>query len=123
MIVRKKGRRVPFARRLRAAMLASGYEEKDAPKIAQRLGVSRQIVKKWLVSPTPALSALHLVELAKLLSVRAHWLATGEGPMLRYHASEYTEAELLKTFRSLSKREQLLLRDVMGLILKFSQED
>jgi len=122
-MISKKGRRMQFGGRLRDAMTAAGFSEQDVPKIAKRLGVSRQIVKKWLMSPVANLSAIHLVALAKLLSVRAHWLATGEGPMVRLHASTYSEKELLKTFRALSKREQVLLRDALGLILKFSQED
>lgn len=117
---KRGGKKMPFGRRLKLAMTLSGF---SVPRLATKLGVSQQIVRKWLASPTPNLSASHLVNASKLLSVRAHWLATGEGPQLRYHASEYTREEFLMTFESLSKRDRVFLRDVMGLILKFSQED
>lgn len=112
---------MPFAKRLRASMLAAGYTEPE--KLAKKLGVSTVIVRRWLKSPRPNMSAENLVSCAKVLSVRAHWLATGEGAMQRFHASEYTEDDMLNTFRQLSDREKVFLRDLAGIILKFSQED
>lgn len=112
---------MPFARRLKAAMLAAGYVGPE--KLAKKLGVSTVIVRRWLKSPRPNMSATNLVSCSTVLSVRAHWLATGQGTMTRFHASEFTEEDMLKTFRQLSDREKVFFRELAGFILRFSQED
>ena len=44
-----------FGARLRASMLAAGVTETES--LARRVGVSAQVVRKWLRSEKPALSA------------------------------------------------------------------
>jgi len=110
-----------FGERLKQAMSTGGYSTPEA--LSSKMGVSPQIIRRWLKSKEPNLSAENLVSAARVLSVRAHWLATGEGPTIRYHSSRYSEAEMLAAFRNMSEREKVLLRDLAGIILKFTQEN
>lgn len=110
-----------FGSRLKDAMLAAGFT--DPARFAKKMGISRTTVEKWLESPVVCMSGKNLVIAAALLSVRAHWLATGEGVMQRFHAAVYTEEEMLSAFRLLTPRERVMLRDMAGIVLKFSRED
>ena len=113
-----KGRgkhRMPFATRLKAAMLAAGLDTKS---VAKKLEVTPQVVRRWLRQKEPQMSAKNLVRLGVVLNVRAHWLATGEGPASRFNSSSYTEAEMIEAFHALSPAERRLLRDIVGIILK-----
>lgn len=109
-----------FGTRLKSAMLTAGV--KGAKELAVKAGVSPQVVRRWLSNTEPHLSAKHLLQVAKVLHVRAHWLGSGEGPANRFHANEYNERELLQTFRNLNNRERVLLRDIMGIVLKFKSD-
>lgn len=110
---------MPFAGRLKAAMLAAALDTKS---VADKLEVTPQVVRRWLRDKEPHMSAKHLVSLAAVLNVRAHWLATGEGPASRFNSSAYTEAEMVEAFRALSPSERKLLRDVVGIILKHRED-
>lgn len=67
------------------------------------------------------MSAKNLIRLAVLLNVRAHWLATGEGPPSRFNATAYSETDMLNAFRALGPEERRLLRDVVSVILKYRE--
>ena len=108
-----------FGKRLRVSMITAGV---SLDSLAKQLGVSPQIVRKWIRDTEPHLSAKHLLDAAKLLHVRGHWLGTGEGPATRFHASEYSEEEMLKMFRALGERERVLLRDLAGIIFKYLED-
>lgn len=100
-------------------MLAAGLDTKS---VAAKLPATPQVVGRWLKDKEPHMSAKNLVRLAVLLNVRAHWLATGEGPAQRFNASEYTESDLLETLRALAPQDRRLMRDLMGVILKYREE-
>jgi hypothetical protein len=99
-------------------MLAAGL---DAISVAKKLPATPQAVRRWMKDKEPHMSAVHLIEVCRLLNVRAHWLATGEGSPSRFNATEYTEAEMLESFRALGPEERRLMRDIVGVILKYRE--
>jgi len=105
-----------FGLRLKAAMFAAGIPAADM--LASRVGVSPQVIRKWLRDTTPRLNAENIVSLSQTLNVRVLWLANGRGPIHSFTAGEYTEPELLGAFRTLGKKEQVLLRDFIGLLMR-----
>jgi transcriptional regulator with XRE-family HTH domain len=111
---------IKFGVRLRAAMLAAGITETEV--LAKRVGVSPQVVRKWLRDEKPALSAENIVSLSEQLNVRVMWLARGTGQIHVLTVKEYSEPELLGAFRTLGKREKVLIRDIIGLLMRY-QED
>lgn len=109
-----------FGKRLKAAMMAAGIF--DNAELAGKMNVPVQTIRRWLRMTDPDLSAKSLLRLAVILNVRAHWLGTGEGPLHRFHASTYTKEELTAAFDGLGERERVLLRDVMGTILRYRKD-
>jgi len=109
-----------FGVRLRAAMLAAGITETEV--LAKRVGVSPQVVRKWLRDEKPSLSAENIVSLSEQLNVRVMWLARGTGPLHSFTVAAYTEPELLSAFRTLGKKERVLVRDFIGLLMRYSGE-
>lgn len=107
-----------FGSRVCAAMLAAGL---TVEAVAKKLKVTPQVVRRWRRDTEMHLSGAHLVELARLLNVRTHWLGTGEGPLERFNASQYTEPEMISAFRGLGPEEKRLLRDIVGVIMKYRQ--
>lgn len=99
-------------------MLAAGM---SVEAVAKKLEVTPQVVRRWRRDKEMHLSGAHLVELARVLNVRTHWLGTGEGPVERFNASQYSEAEMLIAFRGLGPEERRLLRDIVGVIMKFRE--
>jgi transcriptional regulator with XRE-family HTH domain len=109
-----------FGVRLKTAMTAAGI--KNAEDLARKSGIPPQVIRRWLKDEEPHLSARHLLDIARLLHVRVHWLGTGEGPKLRFHATRYTEADMLEAFRSLGERERVIVRDFIGCMLRFMED-
>jgi transcriptional regulator with XRE-family HTH domain len=109
-----------FGLRLKAAMLAAGVVDTDS--LAKRVGVSPQVVRKWLRDKEPSLSAENIVSLSEVLNVRVLWLARGRGPIHSFTVKEYTEPELLSAFRTLGKKERVLVRDFIGLLMRYQDE-
>ena len=106
-----------FGSRLKASMLASGISETEV--LAKKVGVSAQVVRKWLRSEKPALSAENIVSLSEVLNVRVLWLANGRGPIHSFTVREYTEPELISAFRALGQKEKILVRDFIGLLMRY----
>jgi len=106
-----------FGARLRGSMLAAGVTETES--LAKRVGVSAQVVRKWLRSENPALSAENIVSLSEVLNVRVLWLANGRGPIHSFTVKEYTEPELISAFRTLGAKEKILVRDFIGLLMRY----
>jgi transcriptional regulator with XRE-family HTH domain len=98
-------------------MLAAGITETEV--LAKRCGVSPQVVRKWLRDEKPSLSAENIVSLSEQLNVRVMWLARGTGPLHSFTVSAYTEPELLSAFRTLGKKERVLVRDFIGLLMRY----
>lgn len=109
-----------FGLRLKAAMLAAGVVDTDS--LAKRVGVSPQVVRKWLRDKEPSLSAENIVSLSEVLNVRVLWLARGRGTIHSFTVKEYTEPELLSAFRTLGKKERVLVRDFIGLLMRYQDE-
>lgn len=109
-----------FGLRLKAAMLAAGVVDTDS--LAKRVGVSPQVVRKWLRDKEPSLSAENIVSLSEVLNVRVLWLARGRGPIHSFTVKEYTEPELLSAFRTLGKKERVLVRDFIGLLMRYQDD-
>lgn len=106
-----------FGNRLRAAMLAAGITETDT--LARRVGVSPQVIRKWLRDRCPHLSAENIVSLSEVLNVRVLWLAKGRGPIHSFTVREYTEPEMISAFRTLGPKEKILVRDFIGLLMRY----
>ena len=111
---------ITFGERLKAAMLASGVTETEV--LAKRVGVSPQVVRKWLRSENPNLSAENIVSLSEALNIRVLWLARGRGPIHSFTVKTYTEPELVSAFRTLGAKEQILLRDFIGLLMRYQDD-
>ena len=109
-----------FGLRLKAAMLAAGVVDTDS--LAKRVGVSPQVVRKWLRDKEPSLTAENIVSLSETLNVRVMWLARGTGQLHNFTVKEYTEPELLSAFRTLGKKERVLVRDFIGLLMRYQDE-
>ena len=65
-----------IAKRLR---LARQQNEISQPEFAAKIGMSKQAVSSW-ENGTAALSALQLIDFAKILGVESSWLLTGKRP-------------------------------------------
>ncbi len=65
-----------IAKRLR---LARQQNEISQPELAAKIGMSKQAVSSW-ENGTAALSALQLIDFAKILGVESSWLLTGKRP-------------------------------------------
>jgi transcriptional regulator with XRE-family HTH domain len=109
-----------FGLRLKAAMLAAGVVDTDS--LAKRVGVSPQVVRKWLRDKEPSLTAENIVSLSETLNVRVMWLARGTGQLHNFTVKEYTEPELLSAFRTLGKKERVLVRDFIGLLMRYQDD-
>lgn len=105
-----------FGERLKDSMRICGMA--TAAELAEKAPVSEQIIRKWLKSTEPRLSAMHLIEISMLLNVRATWLATGKGPVSRFHTREYTEEDMLKAYRALGPKGRIMFRDLAGVVIK-----
>ncbi len=68
-----------FGARLHDAMIVRGI---GVSQFAKELGVTRQTVARWFAMKTADLSGHHLMLAARLLLVRASWLAFGFHPMM-----------------------------------------
>lgn len=108
-----------FGARVSALMMAAGLSN---PAVAKKLGVTQQVVRRWRKDKEAHISGVHLVTLSRLLNVRCDWLATGEGPPSRFNAMEYTQSEMLQAFQALSALDRKLMRDLMGVILKYRED-
>ena len=106
-----------FGARLRAAMLAAGISENH--ELARRLKVTPQVVRKWLREEKPSLSAENIVSLSEVLNVRVIWLARGTGQVHNFTVREYSEPELVDAFRTLGAKEKIMLRDFIGLLMRY----
>lgn len=98
-------------------MLAAGITETDT--LARRVGVSPQVIRKWLRDRCPHLSAENIVSLSEILNVRVLWLAKGRGPIHSFTVREYTEPEMISAFRTLGPKEKILVRDFIGLLMRY----
>ena len=112
-----RAKMIKFGTRLRAAMLAAGIRENK--ELARRLKVSPQVVRKWLREEKPSLSAENIVSLSEVLNVRVIWLARGTGQLHNFTVREYSEPELVDAFRTLGKKERVLVRDFIGLLMRY----
>lgn len=111
----RREKRMPFAGRIKASMLAAGL---DTQSVAEKVGVTPQVVRRWLKDKSPHMSAAHLIKLAVVLNVRAHWLAEGEGPVSRTNSAQYSREDMLAAFDALTPEERRMLRDIVGVILR-----
>ncbi len=109
-----------FGERLKSAMFAAGVENAEA--LAKLIGVTPQIVRKWMRDEKIRLSAENIVSLAEHLNVRIKWLARGTGQIHNFTVRSYTEAELIGAFRTLGKREKILVRDFIGMLMRYGED-
>lgn len=123
--------RQAFAQRLREALMEMGYSLNQQKEIGQLFGVSGQAARKWWEGQgLPA--STRMKQIADVLGVERSWLQDGEGPMrpvlgkiksssLRYGEDmplSYDEADLIRTYRSLTQPRKTIVRCVSELLLK-----
>ena len=51
--------------------------------------------------------------------MRVIWLARGTGQVHNFTVREYSEPELVDAFRTLGKKERVLVRDFIGLLMRY----
>ena len=110
-----------FSLRLQQAVDKSIYKDLEQGKLSERIGVSRQALRKWLKGKTlPSQARLPLI--ADVLNISLVWLATGEGLMSMHEDVVITdntnesnkfsfsitqeEIELVEKFRQLTETDQ-----------------
>ena len=110
-----------FSLRLQQAVEKSIYKDLEQGKLSERIGVSRQALRKWLQGKAlPSQARLPLI--ADVLNINLIWLATGEGLMSKHEDVVITdntnesnkfcfsitqeEIELVEKFRQLTEADQ-----------------
>jgi transcriptional regulator with XRE-family HTH domain len=110
-----------FSLRLQQAVDKSVYKDLEQGKLSERIGVSRQALRKWLQGiALPSQARLPLI--ADILNINLIWLATGEGLMSKHEDVVITdntnesnkfsfsitqeEIELVEKFRQLTETDQ-----------------
>ena len=110
-----------FSLRLQQAVDKSTYKDLEQGKLSERIGVSRQALRKWLKGKAlPSQARLPLI--ADVLNISLIWLATGEGSMSKHEDVVITdntnesnqfrfsitqeEIELVEKFRQLTETDQ-----------------
>ena len=110
-----------FSLRLQQAVEKSIYKDLEQGKLSERIGVSRQALRKWLQGKAlPSQARLPLI--ADVLNISLIWLATGEGSMSKHEDVVITdntnesnqfrfsitqeEIELVEKFRQLTETDQ-----------------
>ena len=110
-----------FSLRLQQAVEKSIYKDLEQGKLSERIGVSRQALRKWLQGKAlPSQARLPLI--ADILNINLIWLATGEGLMSKHEDVVITdntnesnkfsfsitqeEIELVEKFRQLTETDQ-----------------
>lgn len=81
-----------LADRLKHAM--TGPPKVTSAALARACGIKPPSVSNWLSGKSTAMEGKNLVAAAKLLKVRADWLATGVGPMRDMSDFRVTESDL-----------------------------
>ena len=110
-----------FSLRLQQAVEKSIYKDLEQGKLSERIGVSRQALRKWLKGITLP-SQVRLPLIADILNINLIWLATGEGLMSKHEDIVITdntnesnqfrfsitqeEIELVEKFRQLTETDQ-----------------
>ena len=113
---------MPLAQRIRQARRKQKLSQKA---LAELVGVQRSAVSNW-ESVNPAQPAMAtMIAIAKAANVSLEWLATGQGSMepgqdtrlevpavdIEFTDTPY-ERDLLRTFRSMSDRSQILFLEL-----------
>ena len=110
-----------FSLRLQQAVDKSIYKDLEQGILSERIGVSRQALRKWLKGKAlPSQARLPLI--ADVLNISLIWLATGEGSMSKHKDIVITdntnesnqflfsitqeEIELVEKFRQLTETDQ-----------------
>ena len=110
-----------FSLRLQQAVDKSIYKDLEQGILSERIGVSRQALRKWLKGKAlPSQARLPLI--ADVLNISLIWLATGEGSMSKHEDIVITdntnesnqflfsitqeEIELVEKFRQLTEADQ-----------------
>ena len=110
-----------FSLRLQKAVDKSIYKDLEQGVLSERIGVSRQALRKWLQGKAlPSQARLPLI--ADVLNINLIWLATGEGLMSQHEDVVITdntnesnqfffsitqeEIELVEKFRQLTEENQ-----------------
>ena len=111
-----------FSLRLQQAVDKSIYKDLEQGVLSERIGVSRQALRKWLKGITLP-SQVRLPLISDILNINLIWLATGEGLMSKHkdiiintdNANETNELlfsitqieiELIEKFRQLTETDQ-----------------
>jgi len=110
-----------FSLRLQQAVDKSIYKDLEQGVLSERIGVSRQALRKWLKGMAlPSQARLPLI--ADILNINLIWLATGEGLMSQHEDVVITdntnesnqfffsitqeEIEIVEKFRQLTETDQ-----------------
>jgi transcriptional regulator with XRE-family HTH domain len=111
-----------FSLRLQQAVDKSIYKDLEQGVLSERIGVSRQALRKWLKGIALP-SQVRLPLISDILNINLIWLATGEGLMSKHkdiiintdNANETNELlfsitqieiELIEKFRQLTETDQ-----------------
>ena len=109
-----------FSKRLQQAVSESNFADVEQGVLSEKIGVSRQALRKWLEGKALP-SQTRLPKIADLLNISLTWLATGKGemrelkgqvnsPLGKLKRLEFSlsteEAKLLANYRKLSEETQ-----------------
>ncbi len=108
-----------FGDRLAQLMRANGM---NAPALADLVGVSPTIVRRWLKLKECTLGGTQLLAMALLFKVRVRWLCLGVGERTLWTPSEVSETELLRLYRILPNTQRELLIAVAVVFARKSQK-
>jgi transcriptional regulator with XRE-family HTH domain len=84
--------------RIKAAMVRKGI---TPTKVAEKLGVSRATVNKWVTGKVDNIESDNFIQLAMLLEVNARWLAGVEDDPQPWEKVTMEDAERRAIFRAL----------------------
>lgn len=106
-----------FGARLKASMVAAGL--KTPEEVAEKMGVTPQVVRRWTRLKRPQLSAENLLDLSDALNVRAFWLGRGMGPISRFNTTSPDPYDIEKFFSSLGPKERTFALDMLELLVRY----
>ena len=90
------------AKRIKEAIERSGVDVMD---VANKCGISRQAVYKWMRGETKSISGENLVALAAVTGYDPTWLITGEGERVKIYLSN-DDLHSVQISRSLGIKER-----------------
>ena len=98
-----------FASRLAFAMASRGVK---APTLANKIGMTRQGVYKWLKRQSMDVDGKTLLALCNFLGVRCEWLMMGDEPMYQSPILADEEKDFILLYRDLAPDNRARLKQI-----------